>query len=56
LTSKFNDSPSAAVERPRRRVKFADFEFMQDSEIETELDREEERGIDKVKKRRIQEE
>ena len=56
FTSKFNASPNAAVERPRRKVKFADFEYMHDSEIETELDKEETQGLNRLQNRKAQEE
>ena len=37
-------------------MKFADFEYMHEFEIETELDKEEAQGIDKLKARKVQDE
>jgi len=52
-TSKFTASPISSVERPRRKVKFADFEDLNDSEIETELKWEEEKSNERIKARKV---
>jgi len=53
-TSKFTASPKKISERPSRKVKFADFEYMDNSEIEAELSREERQSMDRVTARKFE--